>query len=827
MSNSKHNQIRNTELKSGFSRRNFLQNTAGAALVAGAATPLMAASSPVDGKGETHRALADGKRIKAPSYRTDGSLEARYERAEFMWRVMWGEEKVTWNTTVYPHWIEGGDSFWYVRETEKTEPSATEYRLVDVREKSNDLAFDHEALARGLEKLSGETVEADKLPLSDVEIDLSPRVAHFAAFQRRWQYDDNSKTVQEVKPWSPEWKISPDGSKAVFIRDYNLWMVDLKNGKEHPLTKDGERHYAYAATASVYGRQEFVTVEALWSSDSKRILTLVRDTRDVKAGPPLVEYVPSDGSIRPRDIGNDRHVAFLKDEQVEVCYLLAIDANSGKITRSDFDSVMHFYPAYVGLFTGHRGWWGKDNRMAYYIHLSKDGETGRLIEFDTTNGKSRILIEDYVEGGFTFTPFSHLSPVLTYLPETDELIWYSERSGWGHLYLYDMRTGRQKRQLTSGKWMVRHILHVDQKRRQLVIQTAGRVKGRNPYYCDISQVGLDGGTLKTIISTDEEYTVLDPRSRVAGFLNRSAKGVSANGNYIVVTRSRADQMPVSVLLDRNGKQIMVLEEATLSGLPKGWQLPEPVMLKADDGKTDICSVIFRPSDFDPAKSYPVVDVSMGGIVSAGSFSNALSSDMAMYIGAAYAELGFIAVNVGTRGGKLRDVTFRDYKDPRVPCASGYNHNDRIAVLKQLADLYPYMDMSRIGVSPPGSSTNAISALLAYPEFFKVGVSINALSDYRVNATLAGKKGQEDVRLEDMAENLRGKLLLAHGMLDDVIYVAAPLRLVEALRKADKPIDMLLLPNEGHSFKPESMTYVWDYLVKHLMEVLPPREAKLK
>lgn len=816
--------LADSDLPSPFSRREFILGSSGALLVAGTAVSQFGSSSseasPTEPSSSDCQPLLE--EAKMPEYRIDESMEARYERAQFIWRVMWGQEKTSYNTTVYPHWIKDSNSFWYMRELK----TGSEYRLVDAKKGTNDLAFDHGALAISLSKISGQTVEKDTLPLNNLEIE--EKYVKFTAFERRWQYDNQQKSCKEIKPYySNDWKVSPDGKHAVFVKEHNLWLVNLKTSQEEPLTTDGDRHYSYAATSTVFGRQEWVTTEAIWSSDSKRILSLIRDTREVKSEI-LMQYVPTDGSFRPKPTDPERRVAFPQDGKAEVTHFISIDIRTRRKTRADYRPSYQFYPPYFGAFNGERAWWGADDRRAYYIDLSLDGTTGRLLEFDTHTGKTKVLIEDRDESGFHFTPYTHLSPILTYLPDSNELIWFSGRSGWPHLYLYDLNTGRLKKKITQGKWMLRSILHVDVQRRELIIQTAGRKKGRNPYYCDICRVKIDTGELKTLLASDYEYTVMDSRSRVAAVLNRTSKGVAENGNYMVVTQSRADQLPVSVLINRNGEILMELESATVSGMPNGWRLPEPIVLKAADGKTDCYAAIYRPSNFDPKKSYPIIDVTYSGVSTpVGSFSNAFGQGLAMYMGAAYAELGFIAVSIETRGGYERGRAFGDYSDPRVPRSDGYNHVDRISMIKQMANLYPYMDIERVGVSPPGSVENAVTALLGYPEFFKVGVSLNAHTDYRIFSAYAGLSDEGHTRLEEMAGSLQGKLLLLHGMLDDVVPMANPLRLVDAFQRANKPIDMLLLPNEGHSFSPESMTYAWDYLVKHLLGILPPREASLK
>ena len=765
----------------------------------------------------------DGDRPQSQSYAatqynqaTAAEIKARYERAQYLEQGSL-TKRVFFNTTLYPHWIGESDSFWYKRDSK----TAYDYRIVDAKNGTQQAAFDHQTLARALANAAGKKVDAHNLPMADIEISLSPLQVSFSAFDKHWRYDQRSKRCVEQTAYPKDWRLSPDGSKALFARDNNLWIRDVKTEKEYALTNDGEAFYVFGSTPTAYGRQEAITLEAIWSPDSKRVFTQVIDTRKVKIGPPLVDHVPDDGSLRPQIIHPERRLAFPRDKEIEGYQFLAIDVATRRIQWADYPLCPIFKPAYIGYFTGHRGWWGGDSRHAYFIDLERGGKTGRLLKFDTTTGKTTTIIEERDSYYVKFIPVSHLTALIRPLPETNEVIWYSERSGWAHLYLHDLKTGRLKKTITEGEWVVRNVLHYDPARRELFIQTAGRDKAHNPHYCDICRVNIDTGQLTPVINTDHEYVVCDQRSRIS-FRDRAATGVSPSGRYVVTTRSRVDQVPVSLLLDRNGNRVSTVETANVSGLPKGWQWPEPVMVKSADDSTDIYAVVFKPSNFSPRETYPIIDFTLEYSAPAGSFTNTHVGALFSYMPpAALAELGFIVVLVASRGSDLRDKTFNNAKDALVPNRH-YNQADCVAAITQLAETRPYMDLNRVGV---GVSSIALSGLFSHPDFYQVGVAAFPDGDDRL--TGAFHRIEEDTpHLSTHAEKLQGKLLLIHGMMDDVIPVASTFRLIEALKKANKRFDAILLPDLGHGLTGYETQRIWDYFIQHLRNEVPPEDFKL-
>ncbi len=816
------------KIKQKLSRRQFIHGSSATLLAAGAVAPLLNASSV-----QADPCSVNSDSSPAP---TDQGILKRYHRAQVLQRGAYNKE-IACNTTIYPHWIDD-ENFWYVRDVQKSDEGDSgfeqQYRLVNVKAASNQLAFDHRLLAQALAETAQQSVVADALPVTNLNIQLNPVKVEFTAFERRWIYDTSNQSCQGLDQYPDNWKISPDGKMALFMRDYNLWLRDLNTGNEKPLTQDGERFYVYASTPTTYGRQEYITLEAIWSPDSRRVFTQIIDTRKVKPGPPLIQHVPTDGSMRPRELDHprfldgQRRVGFPGDEHIESYRFVAIEVESGKVIHADYPLSPVAYPPYAGYFTGRRGWWGSDSRYAWFLDQPVGARELNLVKFDTHSGRTAVLIKETSEIMISPIPISHLHTLLLPLPESNELIWFSERSGWAHLYLYEMSSGRLKKTITRGRWLVRNVLHFDPQRRELFIQTAGRVSGRNPYYCDICRVNIDSGELTTIVSSDHEYVVCDQSSRIS-MGDSNALGVSPGGACVVTTRSRVDQVPVTLVFDRNGRKVMEVETADVSGLPDDAQWPEPVLLKAADGKTDIYGVVFRPSDFDPQKSYPVLDCSYSYASPVGSFTNNCGGRGHYMRAWAYAELGFIAVVIFNRGTEgLRDVAFNAYRDPMLEpdpsLMDKLNKEDCVAGITQLAERHPYMDLERVGIVEFGSIAMAVAGLLLYPDFYKVGVSANGIMDWRLMGAFHMSAGE--YQLPDFAANLRGKLLIIAGMLDDVVPAAMIFRLVEALKNANKRFDMLMLPNLAHGSSNYTIQRSWDYVVEHLLCVDPPTDFRL-
>ena len=780
-------------------------------------------------------------------------MERRYRRAQ---RFMLGvSNRLVLNDTIFPHWNGKTDCFWYERFYQDDEPVSKlnqleiykEYRLVNCKKATNKKAFDHEAFADALAREAKTEVNHKDLPISDLSIAPMPLDVEFTAFGKRWRFCGADNTCLKIPEKSNSKVTSPDGRWIVFTRNYNLWLRDISSGEERSLTQDGEEFYAYAANSLTWTWPIDGDPQAIWSPDSKMIFTLQRDTRNVKTSP-VVHHVPKNGSLRPY-VENVK-VAYPGDEHVQTYRLLCIDVESGRVCEADYHQITSCATG-ASFFSSNLGWWANDSRRAYFIDLNRSHQSLRVVQFDAVTGVTNILFEETSETYININLYTEDKPAHIYLADTNELVWPSERNGWAHLYLYDLETGLLKNQITGiggfssleKGWRVRDILHFDKARRELFIQTAGRDGARDPYYRDICRVSIDSGDLKTLRSSDQEYLVLTQGSNYLSYggyfgwgIDEHLSGVSPSGNYLVTTVSRVDQRPQSLLLDREGNVVLELEVANTDNLPSDWQWPEPFKFIAADGKTDLYGVMYRPSDFDPDKHYPVINfMTSSPLVTAvpkGSFFNGKAYAGFFYLqAAALAELGFIVVQIDSRGTALRSKSFQDHSYGWM--AAACDTEDHIAGVQQLAKRYPAMDLDRVGIYNPSGYQGGIENLFIRTDFYTVGV-IDLLQDARMMpATLIGDKcegedGPCGNRLypEQMVDGFVGKLLLSHPMLDSEHLAANTFRIVEALQKANKDFDLILLPNLGHGFSSYQIRRCWDFLVKNLLDTKPPNQFKL-
>lgn len=776
-------------------------------------------------------------------FSANDTLLTRYQRAQAFMQGFTTQSLVQ-NDTLFPVWIGDTDCFWYKRATREPSGDLTiEYRLVDAKAATNQAAFDNGVLAETLAKASEQPVDPHNLPISHITINLNPLSVRFNAFEQRWHFNSEQCVCETIPstilPLNET--LSHDGKQVAFIRDHNIWVRELESGKERALTEDGTDDYGYYAATGVWGtaiNRRKTTPAALWSPDGTRLLTAMRDTRQVKTLP-MIDYVPQDGSIRPQL--TQTKVAYPGDEHIETWQPISVDVATGKMCKAKYDPIPAGYSDYLNFFNNLL-WWAGDSQHAYFLDQERGDRSVRLVKWDITSGATHIVFEEVLDPHVNIIPDTDTLPLHRFLPDTNELIWWSERSGWGHLYLYDLTTGQLKRAITVGDWRVRDVVYIDKTRRELWLQTSGRVQGRNPYYRDICRVNIDTGEIITLISGDEEWMIHHPSSKFARITNRQMdasqqiNGVANNGDCLIATKSRVDQASQTVLIDRQGKQLLALETTDTSNLPSGWQWPEPVKLLAADGETDLYGVLYRPSDFSPDQRYPVLNYIHGApwlsSVPKGSFHMAAYTDAHYFHCAALAELGFVVVIIDGCGTEGRSKAFRDKSCGWIPSAA--NKEDHIGALKQLATCYPFMDMDRVGVV--GSAyRSALQQFLECQNFYKVCVMLSLL-DNRLTGAFEGDRWEgvdgpaaNQRYPEQLADKLQSPLLLMHAItsyLSPSYPPAAVFRVVDALQKANKNFDMLVVPQGGFLRNNYMYRCAFDYLVKHLLGEEPPMEYDL-
>lgn len=742
-------------------------------------------------------------------------MRAKYERAAFFNNPR--SKPFLLNRAVAPNWIGTADSFWYCRETR----DGCTYTVVDARTGAKSPLFDHERLSQQLEELTKKKFPAADLRLGSVVV-TADRTVTFSAFGNAYSYSRFGELKDLGKAQQLVPVASPDGKMLAFVRDTNIWIRNVSTGKERQLTDDGEKLFAYAVLPDAF-RQFSTSTQLKWSPDSRKILTVQTDDRQVKVMP-LVDFVPDKG-VRP--VAVEQRQAFPGDAHIPMYRMVAVDVASKRQTEMRYPRL----PAVRMLDTpigGERAWWSADSKRIFFVDIERGEKTVHLISADAETGAARELFQESDAKGYVELAEDVYSPtLLRVLPKRDQILWYSERSGFGQLYLYDLVTGRLIRQLTKGATPIRGLLAVDEQRNIAWVATSGDKAGKNPYYRSIARVDLNSGNMRIVSSGDDDRVVAD-----ATLLNGGpeARGFSPSGSYWVETQTRIDKLGRSVLKRVDGSDVSVVEQAEMRGTPAGFRLPEPVMLTAADGVTPIQGIVARPSDFEPSKRYQVIDHIYGGP----QVANVPSSfSMSAVWAQSLAELGFIVVVIDGRGTTGRGRAFHAASYGAAQTAS--NVEDHIAGIRQLAARYPYMDISRVGINGfSGGGYMTASAMLRFPDFFQVGVAESGNHDQRGFWHSWGERYQGLNTGENYdpqanvtyASQLKGKLLLMHGMLDFGVQPGALFQLTQKLMDENKNFDLVLLPKLGHQPNGYSTRRRWDYFVQHLGGMQPPEDFKV-
>ncbi len=726
-----------------------------------------------------------------------------YARAErFLGRSV---DPLVYGATVRPQWFDDG-RFWYRNDV----PGGHEFVLVDPPARARGRAFDHPRLADALSAVTGSSLAPLSLPIEDLAFeghDILLELSDGGYARCDLTTYECEEDEPALAPAGPAAIPSPDGRRGVFIRGHDLWLRDLASGEETRLTIDGVEDFGYGTNNAGWVRRDRPVVK--WSPDSRKIATFRHDARGVgmmyltttKVGHPELDAwrypLPEDTVI----FRVERIVIDLDRPAGDRVVRLRMPPDQHRSTCSDHIE--------CGGRLGDLEWSADGTRFAF-VSTSRDHKSAKVRIADARTGEVRDVFEEVEE------TFYESWSGWRYLSATEEILWFSQRDGWGHLFLYDARTGAVKRKVTSGEWNALDLRDVDEEARTVTFVGNEREPG-DPYFQYLYRVGLDDGEVALLTPDSANHTV----------------AFSPGGDFFVDSYSTPVVPPVTVVRDADGEVVMTLEEADVSALEAtGWQPPTPFTVKARDGEIDLYGLLFRPLDFDPSRSYPVVNYlypgPQSGSVGSRSF-RAAHRDLQ-----AIAELGFVVVELDAMGTPMRSKAFHEtyygnMGDNGLP--------DQMTGIEQLAERHPWMDLERVGIyGHSGGGFAAADAIMRYPDFYHVAVSQAGNHDNRNYEDDWGEKWQgllevypdgstnyDNQANQLLAENLQGKLLIAHGTMDTNVPPSNTMLVVDALIEANKDFDLLMLPNRGHGFgnEPYMMRRRWDYFVRHLLGAEPP------
>ncbi|WP_030671248.1 DPP IV N-terminal domain-containing protein [Streptomyces rimosus] len=711
---------------------------------------------------------------------------------------------------IRPQWIDGGARFWYAVDN----GVGRRFVLVDPAAGSREPAFDHARLADALAAAAEQRVDAEALPFAAIA--LRADAVEFDAFGSHWRCDLDSYACEPAEftpPGNPLEVPSPDGKFAVSRRGHDLWARSLADGREWALTTDGEPGHQYGTGPECTSNPTLLRKFGLphlppavaWSPDSTKILTHRSDERSVRQTH-LLEARPADGSA-PRL--HTQRFAYTGDEHLPQAELVVLDVADGTVVRAQAEPLLMLQLSPV---MSKWAWWAPDGSAVYYLSQPRDLRTLTLHRMDPATGEVTTVLSESGATRVDANQWLFEPPIVRVLAE--EVLWYSQRDGWGHLYRYDLRTGALLGQITSGPWAVRQILRVDEAER-VVYFTASGLVGTDPYRRTVCRVGLDGSGFAKVTDDDLDHVVIQPGSEA----------------YFIDSASTVDTAPVIRVRDWTGRVLAELERADISKLTAtGWTPPERFRVKAADGVTDIYGVLYRPRGFDPARRYPVVDTIYPGPqvnrVAPGFDPGGMGLDAEPL-----AALGFVVVAMDGRGTPGRDKAFHDASYGRLSDAGCLD--DHVAALRQLAEDRPWMDLDRVAAfGHSGGGFATVRAMLDFPEVYRTGVALAGYHDARffspgfVEAYDGADNPEAWARTsnEYIAHRLAGKLLLVHGEMDDQVHPDHTLRLADRLVAANKDFELFIVPGAEHMFI-DCLTYVrtrcWDFLVRELTGEQPP------
>lgn len=761
--------------------------------------------------------------------------------------------KIIYSTAVDPHWLKLTNRFWYQYET----PNGKQWYIVEPATRSKKALFDNNKMAADITLVVRDPFDAQHLPIENLKFAKDEKSINFEvkstieelkkdrkdkkaadSMQKKiffFNYDLATAKLTEVKNYEkpkakPSWgSVAPDSSAIIFSRNYNLYWMDKENYKkavkneddstivENQLTKDGVKFYSYGSDGdgednelNAKNNKKRRRANVLWSPDSKHFVLDRTDSRKVKD----FWVINSTAAGRPTLETYKYQMPGEKESPVDEFILFNFPAKTYKtINTTAFkdqsistwgkeslvkDRDDEFRPSI----------WLGDNSKFYFSRTSRDLKRIDICTIDINTLKVTPIIDE------RFNTYVEVQrPGL--INGGKEIIHWSERDGWGHFYLFD-GNGKLKNQITSGAFHCEGIVNIDQKNRKLYFTANGREAKEDPYFMHLYSINFDGSGMKLLNAGDFDHAVI---------MNDEAQ-------YVVDNFSRVNTVPKSVLMDNNGKVLMNLETADLSLLmTTGYKFPEPFKVKADDGVTDIYGVMYKPFNFDPTKKYPIIEyVYPGPQTEAVNKSFGRSMDRMDRL----AQLGYIVITVGNRGGHpARSKWYHTYGYGNL---RDYGLADKKAAIEQLADRHSFIDADRVGITGhSGGGFMSTAALLVYPDFFKVAVSAAGNHDNSIYnrwwsekhhgvKEIVSAKGDTTFKYAidknaDLAKNLKGHLLLMHGDIDNNVNPANSIRVANALIKAGKRFDYIIVPGQRHGFGDMTEYMFWrlaDYFNNYLL-----------
>ncbi|MFD3685675.1 DPP IV N-terminal domain-containing protein [Nocardiopsis sp. NPDC058631] len=735
-------------------------------------------------------------------------LSERYAVAEGLLPDVWSS--LVTGGRVVPRWIGGGPDFWCALDS----GAGSRYVRVDGLTGRVFPAFDHDAVAAGLSEALATPLEPGGLPVSDLVFGADG--VRICAGPVELAYDGATATCTAIagEGAAMDESPSPDGKLIAFVRDHDLWLRERNTGEERRLTTDGGPDHSYATPPDITAFRHVLEPLGIrtppllaWSADSTRIATHRIDQRRVERMH-LTQARPPGGG---RPVLHSYRYAMVGDEHVPTALMVAVDVAAGTLTTADCGPQV---AGYLSEFQSGHAWWGHRDEELFWTTGDRGNRALTLWAMDPGTGRTRTVHREEGESPVQSHPVFGTRPNIRVLPNGDVVRW-SDRSGWGHLHL--VGADGSDRALTSGEWLVVDLVSADPE--YAYFTATGRDAAADPYARAFCRVDLATGRVDTLLEDGRDHEVT----------------ASPDGRCFVDVVSWIDEPARTLLLDRDGNTTATLDTADASALVEaGFEPPERFTVKAADGVTDLWGLLYRPHGLDPDRKYPVLDETYPGPqTSVVSVRYPRSCGPAHDHAVSMAALGFAVVVVDTRGTPRRSKAFQTATRGE---GDTVGLDDHVAVITQLGQLHPWMDLDRVGIyGHSGGGYESARALMLHPEFFKAAVSSAGGHDALVYHAAWGETYVADPgddlyaahATEAHAGNLVGKLLLVHGELDDNVTPHVTMRLVDALIDADRDFDLLIVPNADHSLLARQRYWWrrrWDYFVRHLMGETPPEYA---